>query len=99
MRREGIVFLSVLIVVTILVSSIDTIINTFMVFLLAGVIPGTQLAFSSGSMFMMTVSLLVAMLLWPFRLTIRSRVEKYTMHTNKLHHEYAKRRRFRHTIH
>lgn len=99
MRREGVIFLCSLMILTIIVGSLDAIFNTFALFLLAGIIPGTQFAFSSGMMFVITVSSLVGMIAWPFRQTIRVFLEKYTKRTHQLHNTYTKRRRFRHPIH
>ncbi len=93
MRKEGVLFLVVMWLVGAIVFHVEQLVNAFLMFLLAGVVPGTQFAFSSAVMFFGSTVLLVALLMWAFRDALRERISHLRRTTNA---DYFARRRFRH---
>lgn len=93
MRKEGVIFLVVMWLVGAIVFHVEQLVNAFLMFLLAGVVPGTQFAFPSGIMFFSSTTLLVALVLLAFRDTLRDRVSRLRRTTSA---DYFARRRFRH---
>jgi hypothetical protein len=92
MRKEGIVFLGIIWLVGAMVAYAEQAINAFLMFLMAGVIPGTQFAFSSGIMFFASTTLLIALFVWSLGDKLRALWKRYQRSPQS---GYFARRRFR----
>jgi membrane protein implicated in regulation of membrane protease activity len=93
MRREGAVFLAVAMMSMLVLTQGALLLNTLALFLLAGVIPGTQVAFSSSVMLALTLTFLTILILWPMRQKIISAIQKRSQNTKQI--EAVSRRRFK----
>ena len=93
MRKEGVVFLIVLISGLIVFTQTALIVNAFALFLLAGIVPGTQLAFSSSTMLALTLSLLLMLMCLPLRYKIVAMLQARQQQTHQI--DRVSRRRFK----
>ena len=66
-RKEGIIFLVIVISVFFVMTQGTAVLNALIIFLLAGVVPGTQIAFSSSSMFVLMCLSLCFLMMWVYR--------------------------------
>lgn len=92
MRKEGIVFLGIIWLFGAIVLYMEQIINAFLMFLMAGVMPGTQFAFSSAVMFFASTALIVALFSWSFRTQLQELWRRYQRTPQA---DYFARRRFK----
>lgn len=93
MRKEGVIFLVLAVMSMLVITQGALMLNTLALFLLAGVIPGTQIAFSSSVMLALMLTLLAVLLLWPMRQKIVTMVQARSQSTKQM--EVVSRRRFK----
>lgn len=93
MRKEGVIFLVVAMMSMLAITQGALMLNTLALFLLAGVIPGTQIAFSSSVMLALMLTFLAVLLLWPMRQKIVSMIQARSQSTKQM--EVVSRRRFK----
>lgn len=94
MRKEGIVLLLMGWIVIVILGNIEAIGTMILMFLLAGVVPGTRIVFSSEIMFFLSLSSLLLISSWAVKTKLTTYVP--THQTNTLpSSSYLKRRRFK----
>lgn len=94
MRKEGIVLLLMGWIAIAILGNIEAIGNMILMFLLAGVVPGTRIVFSSEIMFFFSLSSLLLISLW----VIKTKQATYTstnQNSTLPSSSYLKRRRFK----
>lgn len=93
MRKEGVIFLAIAMTSMLILTQGALMLNTLALFLLAGVIPGTQIAFSSSVMLALMLTFLAVLFLWPMRQKIISSIQTRSHSTKQI--DAVSRRRFR----
>lgn len=73
MRKEGLVFIAVIILLMLFSVNFYHFFNAFAIFLVAGGIPGTPLSISGTIMFLLTFGAIVFLLAWPFRESLKTK--------------------------
>lgn len=93
MRKDGAIFLAIIIGLFLVWLQGSSVLNALVIFLLAGVVPGTEIAFSSSIMLVLMIASLCALMVWTFRHLIEAKI--YTSHQQVTETKVTSRRRFK----
>ena len=93
MRKDGAIFLVVATSLFLGWSQGVSVLNALIIFLLAGVLPGTEIAFSSSIMLALMILSLFALMSWTFRHGIVAKA--YTGQQKMVEAKVTSRRRFK----
>lgn len=83
MRKDGVIFLTVTVLLLLGGANYYNLFNAFTYFILVGGIPGTHFSLPNGSMMVLSLGALALVISWPFRQSIMAKFEQYKKITKK----------------